>query len=399
MAKKNTRREFSYTRPILIGENTYPSTDSIIIDENGNKTKGKIFTDANGQYYTIDGNNNISPVMISKPLDAATAVPFAVASYPFIGGAAEYMGGTALGQGLTRGLGYLSGAASNSTWLPWADAALTSYFGANGMQDIQNGRFTPETAMDFMWLYPASRSFTGLMKQKNTTKNLEDVLHYNSFSEGETLFNSFKQDPLEMHYARAKAKGYDPSSIQIYNLAENSEENTKLINDLAQQYGLTPEQTLDFLMNQLDTHGHAAAFSGTNNIIHDGKATNLSAILSHEVDHVLHTPSEPLPEDVFYPRIKNIYGDYFTKRNNTEVSARGSQLHDYFGHTGTEPLTVEDLEYAKKHYVQDTGINNEMHDLLWCTKDLEPLAKWMSKYSTGVIPIGIINNNQQKTIE
>lgn len=215
MAKKNTKREFSYTRPILIGGDTYPATDSFIIDENGNKTKGKIFTDANGQYYTMDGNNNISPVMISQPLDgvtvsaqnlrkypsfleqsltlsndntkvenaphreynthlkenaergarehalwdkehpnaaawrdAATAVPFAVASYPFIGGAAEYMGGTALGQGFTRGLGYLPGAARNSTWLPWADAALTSYFGANGMQDIQNGRFTPETAVD-----------------------------------------------------------------------------------------------------------------------------------------------------------------------------------------------------------------------------------------------------------
>lgn len=89
---------------------------------------------------------------------ALGAAPFAVASIPFVGGAAEYAAGTALGQGITNGLGYIANAASNSTWLPWLDAAATSYFGANGLQDVRNGNITPETAMDLMPLGRVGKS-------------------------------------------------------------------------------------------------------------------------------------------------------------------------------------------------------------------------------------------------
>ena len=43
---------------------------------------------------------------------ALCATPFAVATYSFVGGAAEYLGGTALGHGITNGLGYIVNAAS-----------------------------------------------------------------------------------------------------------------------------------------------------------------------------------------------------------------------------------------------------------------------------------------------
>lgn len=86
--------------------------------------------------------------------------------------------------------------------------------------------------------------------------------------------------------------------------------------------------------------------------------------------------------------------------NNTEVAARGSQLHDYFGHTGIEPITADELKYAKEHYIKDTGINNNMFDLLWSINDYDALAKWMTKYSTGIIPFGLgtslYNSNQTK---
>ena len=75
MANKNKRytREFSYTRPIMYQGESYPSADSVITDEYGNKIKGTIFADVNGQYYTKDRGNNIFPVMPVENLDEVVA--------------------------------------------------------------------------------------------------------------------------------------------------------------------------------------------------------------------------------------------------------------------------------------------------------------------------------------
>lgn len=69
MAKKSITREFSYKRPIILGGSYYPSADSLISDEYGNKRKGIIFPDANGEYYTLDSNHNAIPVIPSYDLD------------------------------------------------------------------------------------------------------------------------------------------------------------------------------------------------------------------------------------------------------------------------------------------------------------------------------------------
>lgn len=78
---------------------------------------------------------------------------------------------TALGQGITRGLGFFADAVKYSRLFPWIDAAATSLSGAKGLQDIQNGTFTPETALDVTPLaqvakpiYKAARSFLDLGK-------------------------------------------------------------------------------------------------------------------------------------------------------------------------------------------------------------------------------------------
>ena len=70
MAKDNNiRREFNYTRPILYNGEAYPSADSMISDGNGKETKGRIFADADGQYYTLDSNGSAVPVMTVNNLD------------------------------------------------------------------------------------------------------------------------------------------------------------------------------------------------------------------------------------------------------------------------------------------------------------------------------------------
>lgn len=458
--RKYNTREFSYTRPIMFQGEYYPSADSVISDEYGNKTEGRIFADANGQYYTKDRDNNVFPVMPVENLDdvviteqdkrepllfnkhltrndntqvnnlphraynnslkanaergarehalwdkehpnlaswrdAATAVPFGIASIPLVAGGGQTLLGTAAGQAI-------KGEVSRVLGNPIIEAANNVAglgFASMGTYDVSQGRFTPETAMNFMGLYPVARSLTGLTKPKKVTKNVEGLLANNgnnSFIENDVPF-SYKQDPLEMHYARVRAKGlYSPDRIEYYNLSEDSDKNMQLMQNLSKRYDMTPEELLNAYRNHLANNGHAAALVGENIVFHDGTIPDfqLNAVLSHEVDHALHIPDEPVPENAFFPRLNYLYKDYFKRYKNTEVAARGSQLHDYFGHTGTEPITAEELQYAKEHYVKDTDINNLMNNFLWSINDYDALAKWMTKYSTGIVPLGIIGNNQ-----
>lgn len=211
MAKKNTTREFSYKRPIILGGSYYPSADTLISDENGNSRKGIIFTDANGGYYTLDNNHNVVPVMSKYDLDdvvvnakdkrepilfnryltrndktqvnklphreyntslkanaergakehalwdrehpnlaswrdAATAVPFAVAATPLVLGTSQGLMGTAIGQTAKHGITALM----ENPYVAGVNDAIGLGFVGKGAYDVSQGKFTPETAMDFM---------------------------------------------------------------------------------------------------------------------------------------------------------------------------------------------------------------------------------------------------------
>lgn len=47
-------------------------------------------------------------------------------------------------------------------------------------------------------------------------------------------------------------------------------------------------------------------------------------------------------------------------QNPDEIIERMAQLKNYFGFRGNEPFTKKHLEYAKAHYVTDTGLDNTM---------------------------------------
>lgn len=432
---KTKTRRFSYTNPIMFHGSYYPTAEWDIQSDTGEVNPTTVFADTNGSYYTLDNNGSAIPVMPFHNLDevtvtapkkqdvsanafsryltmsndntqvnnlphreynthlkenaqkgakehalwekehpnlaawgeAAGAIPFGVASIPLIAGTGQALLGTAAGQAVKSGVSKVLA----NPLVEAANGTIGLGFAGKGTYDISQGKFTPETAMDFIGLYPASRSLTGLIKPRNKPF-------------------SFKQNPIDMHIQRIKAKGeYDPSILKEYNLSEDSPNNTLLIQDIAQKNGWTYEFTKDYLLNYLNDSGHAAAIIGTGNIIKDNKLAHPNVYISHEMDHALHVPDEPLPKGTLVNP-----DNYFVKYNNTEVSARGSQLHDYFGHTGTEPLTVDELQYAKDNYVKDTGVDNNMTELFQSVKEWEPLAKWMTKYSTGIIPLGLINNNQ-----
>lgn len=436
MARNKTKtRRFSYTNPIMFQGSYYPTAEWNIQSDIGEVNPTTVFADANGSYYTLDNNGSAIPVMPFHNLDEVTvtapkkqdvsanafsryltmsndntqvnnlphreynthlkenaqkgakehalwekehpnltawgevagAIPFGVASIPLVASTGQTLLGTAAGQAVKSGVSKVLA----NPLVEAANGAIGLGFAGKGTYDISQGKFTPETAMDFIGLYPASRSLTGLIKPRNKPF-------------------SFKQNPIDMHIQRIKAKGeYDPSILKEYNLSEDSPNNTLLIQDIAQKNGWTYEFTKDYLLNYLNDSGHAAAIIGTGNIIKDNKLAHPNVYISHEMDHALHVPDEPLPKGTLVNP-----DNYFVKYNNTEVSARGSQLHDYFGHTGTEPLTVDELQYAKDNYVKDTGVDNNMTELFQSVKEWEPLAKWMTKYSTGIIPLGLINNNQ-----
>lgn len=47
-----------------------------------------------------------------------------------------------------------------------------------------------------------------------------------------------------------------------------------------------------------------------------------------------------------------------------EIAKRMSQLKNYFGMRGNEIITKEHLEYARKHYIVDTGFDNDITQFL-----------------------------------
>lgn len=104
-----------------------------------------------------------------------------------------------------------------------------------------------------------------------------------------------------------------------------------------------------------------------------------SNIVSHELDHAIHTPSQ-------YPvGFSKNASAYFLQNNGSELAARGSQIKDYFKITNpNQPITEDMLKYASQNYIKDTGINNNMTEFFSNIVDWKQAAKWLSKYATGV---------------
>lgn len=57
--------------------------------------------------------------------------------------------------------------------------------------------------------------------------------------------------------------------------------------------------------------------------------------------------------------------DYFRQSRATEQTARGTQIKNYYGlNEGNQDITPAMWEYARRNYVKDTGINNNMTEWL-----------------------------------
>lgn len=261
MPKRNTiRREFSYTRPILYNGESYPSADSIITDENGRQINGRIFTDASGQYYTLDADRNIVPVIPVNNLDEITAsanrkrtsledalgrslvmgndntrvnnLPHrqyntylkenaergarehalwdknhpnlsawrdAATAVPFAVAATPFVvgGGSAL---LNTGLGQVARQGfttlMNNPYVAGINDAVGLGFAGKGFYDVSQGRFTPETAMDIAGGY--GLMFKGFDSLNTFMKGRKAKDFNNTSSVVDNVFNRIKSDyPLK----------------------------------------------------------------------------------------------------------------------------------------------------------------------------------------------------------
>lgn len=123
---------------------------------------------------------------------------------------------------------------------------------------------------------------------------------------------------------------------------------------------------------------------------------NINRLLSHEMDHAIHVPGEsPKGFDLNYlTKSTPKRPEYFTIKNSTELSARGTQLKDYFGLTSPDQELTEDmLRYAAKNYIKDTGADNNMTAFFNSVVDWKEAAKWLSKWSS-VIAVPLIITNK-----
>jgi len=221
------------TRPIMYQGEYYPSADSLITDGNGRKTKGRIFADANGQYYTLDGNGNLMEAMPVNELDEVTVtaqnkqvLPSLFDSYltmsndntrvknaphrkynshleenalrgarehalwdkehpnlsswrdaatavPFaIAGTPIVLGGSQGLLGTAAGQSVRNGLATlmSNPYVAGTNEVIGLGFAGKGAYDVSQGKFTPETAMELTGFYPFGRSLTGLTKPRRVVK-------------------------------------------------------------------------------------------------------------------------------------------------------------------------------------------------------------------------------------
>ena len=126
---------------------------------------------------------------------------------------------------------------------------------------------------------------------------------------------------------------------------------------------------------------------------------NKNVVEPHEVDHLVHYPSEP-PQGIDVSIMPKDFEDYMTVHNGTEVSARGTQLKNYFGLTDDSQEFTEDmLRYAAQHYIEDTGIDNNMSEFFASITDYKKLAEWINKHSmvsAGIVGGAALSSNAEK---
>lgn len=119
--------------------------------------------------------------------------------------------------------------------------------------------------------------------------------------------------------------------------------------------------------------------------IRDYTLQQSSDVKAHEMVHYMYRPSKEQEAELAYnvrQYFKRPEGrDYFRQSRATEQTARGTQIKNYYGlNEGNQDITPAMWEYARRNYVKDTGINNNMTEWLNSVdeRDISAFVKWLS---------------------
>jgi len=116
---------------------------------------------------------------------------------------------------------------------------------------------------------------------------------------------------------------------------------------------------------------------------------------AHEFAHFAFNPQRRPPLDVYNPPLTNPHRDYLLGLRDlheygTELTARGTQIKNYFGLDKDKPITEDMLKYAADNYVKDKGFDNNMTDFFSGIKNYKEMAKWLSELSP-VLVLPLLN--------
>lgn len=96
-----------------------------------------------------------------------------------------------------------------------------------------------------------------------------------------------------------------------------------------------------------------------------------------------------LNESIDLSRIESNARDYL--RNYTEQHARLAQIKNYFGITDPNAPVTEDMwNYARRHYVKDTGMDNNMQQFFRAVKDPKTYLRIMNGKVAGATGVGLL---------
>lgn len=121
----------------------------------------------------------------------------------------------------------------------------------------------------------------------------------------------------------------------------------------------------------------------------EAKELAYQIIKSHEGSHIYSSPRVESPLNSFLRTQERRSAKYLENKKGAELSARGSQLKSYFDKNS---ISEDELKYAADHYVDDTGVDNNMEDMFWHIKQAEKtdpniwkkMAKWFTEVSPAV---------------
>ena len=92
---------------------------------------------------------------------------------------------------------------------------------------------------------------------------------------------------------------------------------------------------------------------------------------------------------------------YFKSHDGTELKARLTQLKNYFGiRDPHQPITVDQWNYARRHYVNDMGADNNMQQLFRAVIDPKAFLDWINPKVASTVGLtsigtqGLISNNE-----